>query len=93
MKYTVTFSCGHKFEVNIFGKAADRERKIEYLENYCICPECKAAEAAAKMAETCDIQEMLYRDYKQNFDGCKTVPGSYDRKTKMIKVYVPREAS
>lgn len=27
MKYTVTFSCGHEGEVNLYGKAAERDRR------------------------------------------------------------------
>ena len=27
MKYYVTFSCGHEGEVNLYGKAAERDRR------------------------------------------------------------------
>ena len=31
MKYDVTFSCGHTEEIQIYGKAEERERKIKYF--------------------------------------------------------------
>lgn len=39
-KYSVTFSCGHEETVELYGKTADRERKIEWMENYAVCSEC-----------------------------------------------------
>lgn len=44
MKTTVTHSCGHQEEIVIYGKRADRERKIAWLEAQ-VCAECRAAEA------------------------------------------------
>lgn len=40
MKYTVTFSCGHEGEVNLYGKAAERDRRIAWYEKEGICPDC-----------------------------------------------------
>lgn len=40
MKYDVTFSCGHTGTVQIFGTAAEREKKIAWYENYAFCPDC-----------------------------------------------------
>lgn len=50
-KYTVTHTCGHEHEYNLFGKHVDRDRKIEWLSGQ-ECPECrrKAEEEAAKEA-------------------------------------------
>jgi hypothetical protein len=50
-KYTVTHTCGHEHEYNLFGKHTERERKIEWLEKQ-DCPACrrKAEEEAAKAA-------------------------------------------
>lgn len=46
-KYDVTCSCGHTETVQIYGKAADREREIARREKG-ICKECwKAAQAEA----------------------------------------------
>lgn len=45
MKTTVTHSCGHQEEIVIYGKRADREKKIAWLESQ-PCAECRAAESA-----------------------------------------------
>lgn len=39
-KYNITYSCGHEGRIDLYGKTADRERKVEYLEKYGDCPEC-----------------------------------------------------
>lgn len=41
---TITHACGHREEIQVFGKRADRERKIAWLEAQ-VCAECRAAEA------------------------------------------------
>ncbi|MCD7730449.1 MAG: hypothetical protein LUI05_03010 [Oscillospiraceae bacterium] len=52
MKYTVRCSCGHNDVVELFGKGADRERKIAWYETSGVCVECykaaKRAEEAVK---------------------------------------------
>ena len=49
MKYTVTYRCGHTGEVELFGKAADRERKLRrYAEDD--CPACEQASRLSKLA-------------------------------------------
>ena len=40
MKYYVTFRCGHEGEVNLYGKAAERDRRIAWYEEEGICPDC-----------------------------------------------------
>ena len=49
-KYRVLMSCGHMQTVQLFGKEADRRRKIAYFEESGICTECykEEMEAAAK---------------------------------------------
>lgn len=42
---TITHACGHTEEIQVFGKRAERERKIAWLEAQ-VCAECRAAEAA-----------------------------------------------
>lgn len=42
---TVTHTCGHQEEIAVFGKRADREKKIAWLESQ-PCAECRAAELA-----------------------------------------------
>ena len=39
-KYTILMSCGHEDTVELFGKTADRERKIEYFKSSGLCKEC-----------------------------------------------------
>ena len=39
-KYEITFSCGHTEERQLYGKMADRERKIAYFEEHGLCSEC-----------------------------------------------------
>lgn len=50
-KYTITHTCGHDHEYQLFGKSNERERKMAWLEKQ-ECPECrrKAEEEAAKAA-------------------------------------------
>ena len=40
MKYNITYSCGHTGTVDLIGKGADRERKINYFEQHGLCPDC-----------------------------------------------------
>nr|DAS58929.1 MAG TPA: hypothetical protein [Caudoviricetes sp.] len=51
-KYDVTYACGHTETVNLYGKTSERERKIEWMENNCVCPACYKADRQAKAAET-----------------------------------------
>lgn len=55
------------------------------------CPDCYAEEKQAKYAATHVYKEMHYGEYKRNYSDCKTVPGSYNSKTKTIKVYLKNE--
>lgn len=49
-KYTITYKCGHTEEMQLFGKMADRDRKIAWYATQ-DCPECKAAAARAVAKE------------------------------------------
>ena len=49
MKTTITYACGHTEEIVIYGKRADREKKIAWLESQ-LCAECRAREGAAQGA-------------------------------------------
>ena len=93
MKYDVKFSCGHTETVELFGKNADRQRKIAWFEESGLCSKCYAEKKAAEMAEGFNAVEMFYGDYKEKFSNCKTKPGSYNRETKTIIVYIPKEES
>lgn len=48
-KYTINHTCGHQVTVQLFGKYADREKRIAYLET-CECDECRKAKANAAAA-------------------------------------------
>lgn len=50
-KYDVTCSCGHTETVQIYGKAADREKEIARREKG-ICKECWKAQQAESASET-----------------------------------------
>lgn len=49
MKTTITHTCGHQEEIVVYGKRADREKKIAWLESQ-LCAECRAREGAAQGA-------------------------------------------
>lgn len=87
-KEIVTHSCGHTVTHDLYGKHADRDRKVAWLETV-PCQECSARAAAGPNAEEV---EMSYREYKTKYADCKTLPGSYDANAKTIVVFVPKKA-
>lgn len=50
-KYSVTYNCGHKDIVQIYGPSKDRDRKADWYRTK-LCPDCYKAEQAAKAEET-----------------------------------------
>ncbi len=50
MKYEIKYACGHTGTVQLFGKTADRERKMKWLETQS-CPACEHAEIEKRRAE------------------------------------------
>lgn len=56
MKYNITYSCGHTGTVDLIGKGADRERKINYFEQRGLCPDCYKAQ----MRKTESQQPLIY---------------------------------
>ena len=90
MKYMVKFSCGHTEQVELFGKAADRNKKIEYYEKSGVCPACYADQKEVEKSIGCTEVTMSYRQYKTDYSDCKTVSGSYNGNDRTITVYVPR---
>ena len=91
MKEYITYSCGHEGTVQLFGKAADRERKIQYLQTKCVCPECAREQKNIEKSIGHKEVEMSYREYKTNYSNCETKVGSYNGDTKTIVVYVPEQ--
>ena len=90
MKYDVTYKqCGHTAIVELFGKSEERRRRIAWMEENFLCPDCYE-EMQKKMLKECEPVRMRYYDYKKDYSNCKTVPGSYDRIHKTIIVYVKK---
>lgn len=54
MKYEIEYACGHNGTVQLFGKTADRERKVKWLETQ-ICPACEHAEIEKRRAEEATV--------------------------------------
>ena len=46
-KEYVTYQCGHRGIVDIYGAISERERKARYIGESSVCPDCLAAERAA----------------------------------------------
>lgn len=91
-KYNVTFKqCGHEGTVELFGKCSERHRKLEYMSENFLCPECYKKLMEEQKADGCEEVEMHYSEYKREYADCKTKDGSYDKTTKTIVVYVPKE--
>lgn len=65
MKYTIRFgACGHEATISMIGKVSERERKIAYLEECGLCPECyrammKEREAKAEQTKYADADAAL----------------------------------
>ena len=70
MKYDITFSCGHTHTVDIYGSAAERERKVKWYETQAVCPDCYKTQLDAEAAEGCDEVEMSYKEYKIDYADC-----------------------
>lgn len=59
-KYTITHTCGHDHEYQLYGKHTERDRKIAWLEGQ-DCPACKRAaeeEAAKAATEGMELPEL-----------------------------------
>ena len=57
MKYEIEYACGHTGTVQLFGKTADRERKVKWLETQ-ICPACEKIEREQRYkAEAAEAQQ------------------------------------
>lgn len=90
-KYEVKFSCGHTETIELFGPYKDRERRIEYLEQYGVCSDCYNAKQDSENSVGCEKVLMKYSEYKKNYSECKTKKDSYDSENKTIIVFVPKK--
>ena len=89
----ITFKCSvcgqeHETRVKKYNRQQATDWEAWAKENIHICPSCYRAE---KDRQGCEEVEMHYGEYKKNFSNCKTKPDSYNRDTKTIIVYVPKE--
>lgn len=95
-KYKVDFSCGHTETIELVGKYKERERKIAYYEECGCCSACyrekKRLEMEAKAKkEGLVCVEMHYGDYKRDYAEAPTVPESYNKEAKTIKVWIKKK--
>lgn len=56
-KYTVTYKCGCTATIELYGKIADRESKIEWYKTI-VCPSCRAnaAQKEAELNNLCNLE-------------------------------------
>lgn len=47
-KYSVTYSCGHSGEVQLFGSHRERENKLAWYREVAVCPDCYRARQRAE---------------------------------------------
>lgn len=92
---TLTCSCcGKKFNHrHKCLKSGDVESYVVWaMENVTECPECytigNRKEEAKVMRENSVVIRVLYKDYKNEFQMLKSVPESYDEKSKTIEISI-----
>lgn len=85
MKVNITCACGHEQQIDVFGKASDREYATKRAQSR-VCSDCYKNAGKAPVSE-CEAVEMHYGEYKNDYTDCRT--GAYNAKTKTITVYVP----
>lgn len=90
----VLCSCGHYSDIQLLGKAAEREKKIQWFKDAGLCKDCYKQHLENQKALINEIIEMDYRSqYKVMFEWCEKVRDSYNKDTKTIKVYVPKDTA
>lgn len=65
MKYDIVYKCGHMGTVELFGKNAERERKLQWYRTQAVCPDCYAAEKRATLndiASEYNLPELIGSD-------------------------------
>lgn len=50
-RYTITYSCGHTADKQLFGKIDDRDNYINWCKEHKLCPECQRKQLEAQRAE------------------------------------------
>lgn len=86
--------CGKKFKIEkIVRNATERESYEEWArKNITVCLTCLKKQEIENAVERGDatIERMLYKDYKNEWPTCKTVPDSYDAETKTVDVVISK---
>lgn len=86
--------CGKTFSVEKIVRNTDAKKIYEEwaLKNITVCPACYKKQEVESAVESGDavVKRMLYKDYKNEWAMCKTVPDTYDRETKTIDVIVSK---
>lgn len=90
MKYVVKFICGHEEVKELFGKTSEREKRIKWWEENCVCSECYRQMEEEEILKTCEELTIKYYDYKNKpeYKNLKSKKGSYNPEDKTIIVYV-----
>lgn len=61
-KYSYSYACGHGTgSVSLFGKSADRERKLAWYEQNMVCPECYKKQQATADEAAEQVAVIKYR--------------------------------
>lgn len=97
MKYNITRFCGHDEKVDILGSNAhgERDRRAAFEANK-LCRVCWQKEQLEEaLDQGAEILEVKYSDFKNlpEYQGLKSVPNSYDKDTKTIKIIQPKETT
>ena len=82
MEKIITRACGHKEKIWLVdGEENDPVALANHSEYLCL--QCYLG------STPCKRHRMLYRDYIIEYSHCRTLPNSYDPKTKTIVVFIP----
>ena len=84
-KYTILMSCGHEDTIELFGKTADRERKIEYFKSSGLCKECYKKQMQEKEEAEGLIFNATVLPYIDDDDGSILLNVWFSGNTKLYK--------
>lgn len=93
MIHSVRRACGHTEEVDISGSPTQCAQSLKWY-RVTICKKCyqekKFEEEQGNLSEKYEEVEMHYSEYKTDYSEYRYKPGSYNKYTKTIIVYVPQ---
>lgn len=97
MKYTITMQCGHDELVTLYGSRRDRERKIEWLENNCVCNECKKKAYAEENEKSAQNAKSLglpaLKGSLKQIAWAESIRMNYINKSKGLQNYILQHAT